>query len=129
MHGMMYIDNEKNHSIGIVNTMNNMMSDSIQIGFTPGMVSRNSMMNQLWVSDPHGAKIHYWAQNGNAYNYGGSVTVGSGAGVITFSQDGKTCYVTNQDENSVSIVDVVGLKEVMKVSVGEKPVGLIIRYK
>jgi len=129
MHGMMYTDNEKNQTIGIVNTMNNMMSDSIRTGFTPGMVSRNSMMNQLWVSDPAGAKIHFWTQNGNAYNYGGSVTVGSGARTMTFSQDGKTCYVTNQDDNSVSVVDVAGLNEMMRIPVGEKPNGLIIRYK
>ncbi len=128
MHGMMYADNEKNHTINIINTMNNMISDSIQAGFTPGMVSKNSMMNQLWVSDPAGAKIHYWTQNGNAYNYGGSVTVGSGAGAMAFSKDGNTCYVTNQDDNSVSVVDLKGLKEKMRIPVGEKPNGLIIRY-
>jgi YVTN family beta-propeller protein len=129
MHGMMYTDNEKKQTISIVNTMNNMLSDSIRTGFTPGMVSRNSMMNQLWVSDPAGAKIHYWTQNGNAYSYGGFVMVGSGAGAMIFSQDGKTCYVSNQDENSVSVVDVAGLKQVMKIPVGQKPNGLIIRYK
>jgi YVTN family beta-propeller protein len=129
MHGMMYTDNEKYQTINIINMMSNIMSDSIRLGFTPGMVSKNSMMNQLWISDPNGGKIHVWTQNGNAYNYGGSVTVGRGAGVIIFSQDGITCYVANQDENSVSVVDVAGLKEVMKVSVGEKPNGLIIRYK
>src|SRR5450759_3361604 len=129
MHGMMYTDNEKDQSISIVNTMSNMMSDSIYLGFVPSMVSRNSMMNQLWVSDPAGAKIHFWTQDGNAYNYGGSVTVGSGAGAMTFSQDGKTCFVTNQNDNSVSVVDVAGLKEIMKIHVGEKPNGLIIRYK
>jgi YVTN family beta-propeller protein len=129
MHGMMYADNEKTNTISIVNTMNDMMSDSIQVGFTPGMVSRNSMMNQLWVSDPMGAKIHFWTQNGTAYNYGGFVTVGSGTGSMTFSQDGKTCYVTNHDDNSVSVVDAMGLKEMMRIHVGEKPTGLIIRYK
>jgi len=129
MHGMMYTDNEKNHTICIINTTNNLLSDSIHIGFTPGMVSRNSMMNQLWASDPAGAKIHYWIQNGNAYGYGGSVTVGSGAGTMIFSKDGNTCYVTNQDDNSVSVVNVTGLKEMMRITVGEKPNGLIIRYK
>jgi YVTN family beta-propeller protein len=129
MHSMMYADNEKDQSISIINTMNNMMSDSIHLGFVPGMVSRNSLMNQLWVSDPAGAKIHFWTQSGNAYNYGGSVPVGSGAGAMIFSQNGDTCYVTNQDENSVSVVDVAALKEVMKIPVGEKPNGLIIRYK
>lgn len=129
MHGMMYAENEKNHTISIVNTMTNMMSDSINVGFTPGMVSRNTMMNQLWVSDPAGAKIHFWSQNGTAYSYGGSVSVGNGAGAMVFSKDGKTCYVTNQDDNSVSIVDVTGLKEIRKIIVGEKPSGLILRYE
>lgn len=129
MHGMMYVDNEKNQTISIINTMNNMMSDSLYLGFTPGMVSRNSMMNQLWVSDPVGAKIHYWTSNGTSYIHGGSVTVGVGAGAMIFSKTGETCYVTNQDDNSVSVVDVAGLKEIMKIPVGEKPGGLIIRYK
>jgi YVTN family beta-propeller protein len=129
MHGMMYTDNEKDQTISIINTMNNMMSDSIHLGFIPGMVSRNSMMNQLWVSDPGGASIHYWTLNGTSYIHGGSVPVGGGAGAMVFSQDGKTCYVSNQDDNTVSVVDVAGLKETMKILVGEKPNGLIIRYK
>lgn len=129
MHGMMYADNEKNQTISIINTMNSMMSDSLNLGFTPGMVSRNSMMNQLWVSDPVGAKIHYWTSNGTSYIHGGSVPVGVGAGAMIFSKTGETCYVTNQDDNSVSVVDVAGLKEIMKIPVGEKPNGLIIRYK
>jgi YVTN family beta-propeller protein len=129
MHGMMYTDNEKDKTISIINTMNNMMSDSIHLGFIPGMVSRNSMMNQLWVSDPGGASIHYWTLNGTSYMHGGSVPVGNGAGAMVFSQDGTTCYVSNQDDNTVSVVDVAGLKETMKIPVGEKPNGLIIRYK
>jgi YVTN family beta-propeller protein len=129
MHGMMYTDNEKDQTISIINTMNNMMSDSIHLGFIPGMVSRNSMMNQLWVSDPDGASIHYWTLNGTSYMHGGSVPVGGGAGAMVFSQDGKTCYVTNQNDNSISVVDVTMLKEIMKIPVGEKPNGLIIRYK
>jgi YVTN family beta-propeller protein len=129
MLGMMYADNEKDQTISIINTMNNMMSDSIHLGFTPGMVSRNTMMNQLWVTDPVAGKIHYWIQNGTVYNYGGYVTVGNGAGAMIFSQNGKTCYITNQNDNSVSVVDVAGLKELMKIPVGEKPNGLVIRYK
>jgi YVTN family beta-propeller protein len=129
MQGMIYTDNEKDQTIRIINTMNNMMSDSIHLGFIPGMVSRNSMMNQLWVSDPGGASIHYWTLNGTSYIHGGSVPVGGGAGAMVFSQDGKTCYVSNQDDNTVSVVDVAGLKETMKILVGEKPNGLIIRYK
>ncbi len=39
MPGMMYADNEKDQTLSIINTMNNMMSDSIHLGFTPGMVA------------------------------------------------------------------------------------------
>ncbi len=86
-------------------------------------------MNQVWVSDPVGAKIHFWIQNGTGYIHGGYISVGGGAGTMAFSQNGKTCYVTNQNDNSVSVVDVPGLKEMMKITVGEKPNGLVIRYK
>jgi YVTN family beta-propeller protein len=129
MHGMMYADNEKDQTISIINTMNNMMTDSIHIGFTPGMVSGNAIMNQMWVSDPAGAKIHFWTQTVTGFMHGGYISVGNGAGAIIFSKTGETCYVTNQNDNSVSVVDVAGLKELMKIHVGEKPNGLIIRYK
>ena len=129
MNGMIYTDNEKTNTIGIINTMTNMMSDSIHLGFFPGMVSRDSIMNQIWISDPDGAKIHFWNQSGINYMYGGSVPVGSGAGAMIFSKNGETCYVTNQSDNSVSVVDVLGHKEKMKISVGARPNGLIIRYK
>jgi YVTN family beta-propeller protein len=128
MHGMMYSDNENDQTISIINTMNNMMSDSIHLGFTPGMVSSNTMMNQLWVSDPAAGKIHYWTQTVSGFVHGGAVPVGSGAGVLVFSKNGSTCYVTNKGDNSVSVVDVAQLKEMKRITVGEKPGSLIIRY-
>lgn len=129
MNGMMYTDNEKNQTINIISTMTNMMSDSINLGFKPNMVTINPMMNQMWVSDPTGAKIHFWTKTGTGYMYGGNVSVGSGASTIVFSKTGETCYVSNQNDNSVSVVDVEGLKESIKIHVGEKPDGMIIRYK
>lgn len=129
MNGMMYTDNEKTHTLDIINTMSNMMSDSIHLGFFPGTVSIDSIKNQMWVSDPDGAKIHFWTQSGSNYVYGGSVLVGNGASAMFFSKNGETCYITNQKDNSVSIVDVGGLKEIMKIPVGKNPNGLIIRYK
>jgi YVTN family beta-propeller protein len=129
MDGMMYADNEKDMTISIINTMNDMVTDSLHLGFTPGMISRNSMMNQLWVSDPAEAKIHLWTQTGSNYMPGGYISVGSGAGAMIFSPTGETCYVSNQNDNSVSVADVEGFKEIKRIPVGEKPNSLIIRYK
>ncbi len=129
MDGMMYVDNEEGESISIINSMTNMMTDTIHLGFMPGMASRNSMMNQMWVSDPENSKIHFWTKSDTGLVHGGAVNVGSGAHAIAFTKDGKTCYVTNQNEGTVSVVDVSAKSEILKISVGVKPNGLVIRYK
>ena len=129
MDGMMYVDNEDGQSISMIDGMTNMMTDTLDLGFMPGMAARNTMMNQMWVSDPNGSKIHMWVKDNAGFVHGGAVTVGSGAHAIAFSKDGTTCYVTNQNDSSVSVVDVATLKEMMKITVGKKPNGIAIRYK
>lgn len=129
MGGMMYVDNEKDQSISVVNSMTNMMTDQVQLGFIPGMAARNTMISQMWVSDPNGSKIHLWTKNNDGYVPGGVVTVGNGASAIAFNKEGTICYVTNQNDGTVSVVDVANLKEMMKITVGNKPNGIVIRYK
>jgi YVTN family beta-propeller protein len=128
MGGMMYVDNEKDQSISLVNSMTNMMTNTIQLGFIPGMAASNTMMNQMWVSDPNGSKVQMWTKTSTGYIMGGTVTVGNGASAIAFNQTGTTCYVTNQNDGTVSVVDVATLKEMMKIAVGKKPNGIVIRY-
>ena len=128
MGGMMYVDNEKGQSISMLDVMTNMMTNTLQLGFTPGMATRNTLMNQMWVSDPNGGKVQMWTNTGTGYVMGGTVTVGSGASYIAFNQTGTTCYVTNQNDGTVSVVDVATLKEMMKITVGKKPNGIVMRY-
>ena len=130
MDGMMNVDNEDGQSISMIDGVTNMMTDTLDLGFMPGMVARNTMMNQMWVSDPNGSKIHMWETNNagvhmigksyDDYTHKGEVTVGSGAHAIAFNKDGTVGYVTNQAEGTVSVVDIPNLKETMKITVGEK---------
>ena len=129
MNGMMYVDNEDGQSISMIDGITNMMTDTVNLGFMPGMAARNTMMNQMWVSDPDGSKIHMWMNGNTGFVHGGVITVGSGAHAIAFSNDGKIGYVTNQNEGTVSVVDVATLKEMMKIMVGKKPNGIVMRYK
>jgi len=128
MDGMMYVDNEDGQSISMIDGMTNMMTDTIDLGFMPGMAARNTMMNQMWVSDPNDGKIHMWVKNNSGFVHGGAVSVGSGAHAIAFNKNGTTCYVTNQNDGTVSVVNVANLQEMMKITVGKKPNGIVMRY-
>jgi YVTN family beta-propeller protein len=49
------------------------------------------------------------------------VEVGKSPDWVTLTPDGKTAYVANAASNSVSVVDLKAMKEVMKIPVGQVP--------
>jgi len=51
----------------------------------------------------------------------GSVEVGRSPDWVTLTPDGKTAYVANAASNSVSVVDIRGLKELTRIPVGQVP--------
>lgn len=58
----------------------------------------------------------------------GEIATGAGAHAITFA--GKsTGYVTNQEANSVSVIDVATRMVTKTIPVGKKPNGVVWRQK
>ncbi len=51
----------------------------------------------------------------------GSVEVGKSPDWVTLTPDGKTAYVANAASNSVSVVDLKAMKEMLRIPVGEVP--------
>jgi len=51
----------------------------------------------------------------------GSVDVGTAPDWVTLTPDGKFAYVANAGSNSVSVVDLIALKEVTRIPVGQVP--------
>ncbi len=51
----------------------------------------------------------------------GSVDVGLAPDWVTLTPDGKSAYVANAASNEVSVVDIVNLKEVARIPVGQVP--------
>ena len=51
----------------------------------------------------------------------GAVDVGVAPDWVTLTPDGRTAYVANAGSNSVSVVDIVGMREVMRIPVGQVP--------
>lgn len=129
MYGMMDVDNEQDRSICFVDNATGAVKDTLSMGFVPGEIANNTMMGQMWVSDPNNGQVHIWSTNGAGYMPAGTVTVGSGASAMAFSPDGTTCYVANQNQGTVSVVNVASQKEVSKITVGKKPNGIVLRYR
>ena len=126
---MMHVDAGGVPDINSTTNMMEMMKDSLHMDNEQGMAIRNTMMNQVWVSDPKEGKIHYWTMNNSELTHGGSIQVGQGAHAIAFSKDGKVGYITNEEDSSVSVIDVLNKVEKLKIKVGNGPHGIIIRYK
>ena len=51
----------------------------------------------------------------------GSVDVGRSPDWVTLTPDSKSAYVANAGSNNVSVVDLVALKEVTRIPVGQVP--------
>jgi YVTN family beta-propeller protein len=51
----------------------------------------------------------------------GEIEVGIAPDWVTLTPDGKTAYVANAGSNDVSVVDMVGLREITRIPVGQVP--------
>jgi YVTN family beta-propeller protein len=54
-----------------------------------------------------------------------SIPVGHGPDWMTFTPDGKRCYVSNAGSDSVSVLDAIKHKEIVRIPVGKTPKRLI----
>jgi YVTN family beta-propeller protein len=73
---------------------------------------------QLWMCSK--VNSHVYAYSLPDLKYLGGVHVGSHPDWLTFSPDGKL-YVANAGSNSVSVVDTKGMREIVRVPVGQVP--------
>jgi YVTN family beta-propeller protein len=54
-----------------------------------------------------------------------TIPVGRGPDWMTFTPDGARCYVSNAGGNTVSSIDAVNFKELVKIPVGKVPKRII----
>ena len=54
-----------------------------------------------------------------------TIPVGRGPDWMTFTPDGTRCYVSNAGGNTVSSIDAVSLKELVRIPVGKVPKRII----
>ena len=124
--GKMYADNEGSQTISEIDVLTNTITATINLGFTPGYVAYNTVNAELWVSDATNGKVVYYSLVSNVWVLQGNITTGANAHAIAFSADNSKAYVTNQDANNVSIINVLTHLVSATVNVGSKPNGIIL---
>lgn len=125
--GNMYVDNEVGKTVSIINVNKLEVTETVNLGFTPGYVAYNQTLNEMWVSNAGQSFVYYYIRENNAWKKQGSIVTGLDAHAITFSKDGKMAFVTNQKNLTVSVIDAINHKKLKDIQVGQKPNGIVIK--
>jgi len=122
--GVAYVDNEMGETLTAIDTNTLEVIRTYELGFMPGMAALGPD-DRVWVTDADGGKVVFFAA-GSDMRLGEAAT-GAGAHAIAFNGDGTRAYVSNQMENTVSVLDVASSTLVTTIAVGSKPNGMAWR--
>ena len=125
--GKMYCDNETDKTVSEIDVATQKVTETIALGYKPGYVAYNGFSKELWVSDATNGKVVYYKVISGKWAKQGEIATGADAHAITFTNDDKTAYVTNQGANTVSVIMVADHKVTTTIPVGSKPNGIILK--
>lgn len=122
----MYADCEVSKEIYEIDVTTLNVIDTIPLSFTPAYVAYNDFMNQLWVTDAEYGGVRYFEQTAGEWVEMGFLATGNNAHAIAFSEDEKTAFVTNQNDNTLSVINVLSLTVTTTLYTASKPNGILI---
>ena len=122
---VMYVDNEAGKTITAIDAVSLAVTQTFELNFMPGMAALAPGKDEIWVTNVEGGSITFWSVATATRT--GEVTTGAGAHGIVFSASGSHAFVTNQDANTLSVLDVSKRQVVATVELDGKPNGLVFR--
>ncbi len=125
--GKMYADNETDQTVSEIDVKTLKVAETINLGFKPGYVAYNNHTKEVWVSDATNGKVVYYKIISGKWTKQGDITTGADAHAITFTDDHKTAYVTNQGAGTVSVISTSDHKVTTTISIGSKPNGIVLK--
>lgn len=124
--GLMYVDNEASKSISVIDPVALAVTWTYELGFTPGMATI-APTGELWVTDSDAGRVVTFDPASNEPLPLREILVGAGAHAMAFSTDDKRAYVSNQNDDTLSIIDVVTGSVIDTLAVGHQPNGIVVR--
>lgn len=119
-----YVASEDARTLAAIDLTSLEITATFDLGFVPGAAALAPAGSELWVSDPAGARVTFWSLGGTMT---GELPTGPGARALAFSPDGALAFVANDDDGSLSVVDVPARAVVSTLLTGEGPVALAVR--
>lgn len=124
--GRMYVDNEDGQTVSIIDVKTLKVIETVNLGFMPGFVAYQADMKEMWVTDPMAGKVHWWTKGTDGkMTRSGSFATGAGTHAIAFNA--MNAYITNQEDATVSVIDIMQHKVLKNLTVGLKPNGIVIK--
>ena len=101
--GKLFVINEGDNSINVFNTSDFKIQTTYHIDVKPTSVNC-SPRGDIWVSSSESNKVYFYSKLSDIKT--GEIESGKGANDITFSNDGKFCFVTNSLEGTISKINI-----------------------
>jgi YVTN family beta-propeller protein len=124
--GIAYVDNEASRTLTAIDTNTLAIVRTYDLGFTPGMAAAGPDGN-VWVTNADAGQVVLLAADSDTTM--ATIATGAGAHALAFSGDGARAFVSNQEDDSVSVIDVAARRVTKKIAVGPKPNGMVWRRR
>ncbi|WP_394848142.1 YncE family protein [Pendulispora brunnea] len=121
-----YIDDAEKGTLTSVQTTNLGIRRTFELGFQVGTVVPGPD-GFLWITDPKGGRVVLYQTDTDVKVW--EIATGRGAYGIAFSDDGKWGYVSNTEDNTVSIIDVKGRRVHRRLLGISSPNWIVFRKK
>lgn len=126
-HHSNFITCDGNNTVYELNADDCQTIDTLALGYKPGHIKYNSSKSEMWLTDVTNGKVHWFKEINSHWTEQGTILVGSNPRWIAFSDDEKIAFVANQNNNSVSIINVSNHAVTSTIAVGISPSSIAVK--
>ena len=125
--GNIYVENERDRTITVIDRTTLQVRKTFDIGYLPGSVAIwRGAGGGIFVTSPDRGVVEHRSAEGAVLQ---TIPTGKGAQWTTFSADDSRAFVSNEHENTVSVIDTKTMKVKSTIPVGAMPNGSVWRSR
>lgn len=119
-----YISNQGSNTVSVIDTSDNNVTASIDVGSNPWGIAVNPSNAYVYVANSGSNTVSVIDTNSNTVT--NTISVGNGPVGVSVNSDGTRLYVVNSASNTVSVIDTSTDAIIATVNVGDWPKGVAV---